>query len=389
MSLHELNDFFVLSAKLRYQLDVGADGRANILALILGRARLPDADRRVLIDVIDYLCHAYEPRTRRLGTPSVLHPLRSAALLVQCAPHPDMLDLLTTLLHDKFEDITPKRFTPDAWSTLEADFARIVGALEENRRWYLMERLSWLTRADEVTYNAYIGNLLEHTGHTPELMRAKLVDRLDNTLDLRVAVSDPIEGTDFFRTLFEILFVNGFKGYHPENPHGYTSSPYNGSERLYQLFKNAVMLSLVRQARVKPDVVTQGLFEALAWASMKEAERIALHLFGYHLVDLKTQRALLQETMDYAQRGGLDEATARGLGGRIDGLFASLFEAANTGARKVILADLYRDKPRMLEAALAFVVIFLAFLDDPGFYVHNVDEKGVHGSASVERGADI
>ena len=378
MTLHELNDFFVLSAKLRYQLDVGEAGRVNILALILGHVRLPDDERKVLVDVIDYLCHAYSPRKRRLGTPSVLHPLRSAALLTQCSPVPDMLDLLTTLLHDKFEDITPKRFTPEDWRTLEGDFADIVGRLEPNRRWYLMERLSWLTRADEVTYNAYIGNLLLHTRHTPELMRAKLVDRLDNTLDLRVSVSDPIEGVDFFRTLFEILFVKGFKGYHPEDPHGYTSSPYNGAERLYQLFKNAVMLSLVRQANVPSEPVTQTLFDALAWASVKEAERIALHLFGYHLVDLKTQRALLQETMDYAQRGGLDEATARGLGGRIDGLFASLFEAANTDARKQILNELYDDKPRMLEAALAFVVIFLAFLDDAGFYVHNVDETGVH-----------
>jgi len=378
MSLHELNDFFVLSAKLRYQLDVGASGRINIVALILGRTRLPESDRRVLVDVIDYLCQAYQPRTRRLGTPSVLHPLRATALLAQASERPEMLDLLAALLHDKFEDITPKRFEPKAWDTLEGDFAKIVGGLEENRRWYLMERLAWLTRSDDMTYNAYIGHLLEHAKRTPELMRAKLADRLDNTLDLRVTVADPIEGVDFFRTLFEILFVNGFKGYHPADPHGYTSSPYNGAERLYQLFKNAVMLSLVRRADIGVEPVTEKLFEELALASMKEAERIALHLFGYHLTDLGEQRALLQETMEYAQRGGLDGATDAGLGGRIDGLFASLFEAANSGERKAVLNALYLDKPRMLEAALAFVVIFLAFLDDPAFYVKNVDASGVH-----------
>lgn len=378
MSLHELNDFFVLSAKLRYQLDIGEDGRANILALILGGARPPTADQRLLIGIIDYLCQAYKPRIRRLGTPSVLHPLRSAALLAQASTPPTMLDLLTALLHDKFEDITPKRFAPEEWQSLEGEFASIVGGLDGNLRWFLMERLTWLTRAgDEETYNAYIGKLLARTRATPELMRAKLADRLDNTLDLRVAVTDPIEGVDFFRTLFEILFVNSYRGYHPAEEHP-ARGAYDGAQRLYQLFKNAIMLSLVRQAgEVTRDEVTRKLFDALAQASMKEAERIALHLFGYHLAELKTERVLLQETMEYAQRGGLDKATSRGLGGRLDGLFASLFEAANTDARKRILSELYSDKPRMLEAALAFVVIFLSFLDDPEYFVHNVTEQGI------------
>lgn len=385
MSLHELNDFFVLSAKLRYQLDIGEDGHANILSLILGRTRLGGDDQRVLVGIIDYLCQAYAPRIRRLGTPSVLHPLRSAALMAQASSTPSMLDLLTALLHDKFEDITPKRFAPAEWQSLEGEFAAIVGGLEPNLRWFLMERLTWLTRAGEdESYNAYIGKLLLRTRATPELMRAKLADRLDNTLDLRVAVSDPIEGVDFFRTLFEILFVNGFKGYHPNEQHP-ARGAYDGAQRLYQLFKNAIMLSLVRQAGdVTADPVTASLFEALAQASMKEAERIALHLFGYHLRELREQRALLQETMDYAQRGGLDKATERGLGGRIDGLFASLFEAANTDARKRILSELYADKPRMLEAALAFAVIFLSFLDDPGYFVHNVTEQGIVPDRSLD-----
>jgi len=390
MELHELNDFFVLSAKLRYQLDIGDDGRANILAIILGRARLPVEDRRVLIGIIDYLCQAYKPRIRRLGTPSVLHPLRSAALLAQASPQPGVLDLLTALLHDKFEDITPKRFAPAEWEGLEREFADLLRDLEPKLRWFLMERLTWLTRAgDEETYNAYIGKLLLRTRATPELMRAKLADRLDNTLDLRVAVSDPIEGVDFFRTLFEILFVRGFKGYRPLEEHP-PRSAYDGSQRLYQLFKNAVMLSLVRQAgKVTEDGPTRTLFDALALASMKEAERIALHLFGYHLSELHSQRVLLHETMEYAQLGGLDKATARRLGGRLDGLFASLFEAVNTDARKQILSEFYGDKPRMLEAALAFVVIFLSFLDDPEYFVHDVTEGGILPGNAIGAGDGV
>jgi hypothetical protein len=385
MALHELSDFFVLSAKLRYQLDIGRSGHPNILAIILGRARVSPRDRQILLRIIDYLCRAYKPRTRRLGTPSVLHPLRAAALLAHASETPTFLDLATTLLHDKQEDVTAKYFSAEDWARLEGSYADLLGGLDPESRWYLGERLSWLTRSgDEGTYNAYIGDLLERTRRTPELMRAKLADRLDNTLDLRVSATDPMEGTDFFKTLFETLFVKGYAGYKPLDPDHPSAGAFNGSLRLYQLFKSAVMLSLVRQTPgLAEDAVTRILFEALAVASMKEAERIALHVFGYHLPEIERQRELLLETMEYTHGGGVQRATARRPGSHLDGLFSALFEARNTQARESILDEIYQDKTRMAEAAVAFVVIFLTFLDDPAYYVRNVTPSGIHPEEAV------
>ena len=376
--LHDLGFFFQLSASLRLQLDAHVVGTENLAALVLRDVRLSRNDRETLLEVIDYVKAAYGDRRRRLGPPAVLHPLRTAALVARTIENPRLIDLMAALLHDKEEDILEEDFDdPQLWRDLEARLQAILKKIQPRDEWFLMERISWLTRTPGETYNQYIGKLLRLTLQTPSLMRVKLADRLDNTLDLRIAVNDPIEGEDFFRTLFEIMFVNDYQGYRPIEPH-LEGGTLNGATRLYQLFKTAVVLSLVRQAKVeKQDEVVRHLFRTLALASMKEAERIALHIFGYHLEDVRKQRVILMETMHYVQEGGAQRARLPTQKARLDGLFLQLFECANSDKRKETLAGLYRDKSQMVAAAIAFVVVFVSFLDDPEFFVHNVTEHGI------------
>ena len=380
--LHDLDWFFQLSASLRLQLDAREIGSENLAALILGPIVLDREERATLIDVIDYAKDAYGGRRRRLGPPAVLHPLRTAALVARTIKEARLIDLMAALLHDKEEDILPSDF-PDAaeWDRLESRFQGLLKNIRPKEEWFLMERISWLTRMPGETYNEYIGKLLRLTRQTPSLMRVKLADRLDNTLDLRIAVNDPIEGQDFFRTLFEVMFVNGYNGYEPTDPHLHVAS-LNGATRLYQLFKTAVVLSLVRQTGIEQqDDVVLSLFRTLATASMKEAQRIALHIFGYHLQDVGEQRELLVETMYYVQKGGAARCVAPTQKARLDGLFLQLFECADRDKRKRTLATLYEDKKQMVAAAIAFVVVFLSFLDDPDYYVHNVTEDGIKPSS--------
>jgi hypothetical protein len=41
------------------------------------------------------------------------------------------------------------------------------------------------------------------------------------------------------------------------------------------------------------------------------------------------------------------------------------------------LAELYKDKDLMVEASIAFIVIFYRFLDDPAYFVHGISEEGI------------
>jgi hypothetical protein len=378
---YDLEEFLKLSAFLNLQLFATGVGRDNILSIILGRKVLPSADREVLLRVLEYLDAVYGRRRRRLGSLAVLHPLRAATLLARAPSEPTTLDLLTALLHDKLEDLTPTEIGPETYHQSETEFRDLLRRIDPTDQWYLMERLDWLTRRPGETYFHYIGRLLKQSETTRELIRVKLADRLDNTLDTRIEIEDPMHGVDFFETVFKLLFVPGYRGYDPGFPHP-ARSPVNGAQRLYQLFKNAVVLSLIRQrGSVVDDASAASLFAALATASMKEAERIVLHILGYHAPEVGEQRRLLLETMEYAQSGGMGRVTFPSEWRSLDGLFLSSFENTGPASRDDNLARLGQNRPLMLQAALAFIVIYLSFLNDPGYFIADVSENGIHPRA--------
>lgn len=387
MLLHDLNEFLKLSAALNYQLSAATVGREKLLLTLTGNKPLGDDDKHVLLEVLAYLDQAYGRKRRRLGPMAVLHPLRATALLAAASDEVELLDLLSVLLHDKFEDITQADHSPDNWTELEQRFHAMLKRVDPMDEWYLMERLAVLTRrGHEETYYAYIGRLVSRAPQTPELVRVKLADRLDNTLDMRIDFRDPLEDADFYESLFQVMFVPNYPGYEPEL--GHASEPLNGARRMYELFKTVVTLSLVRQTGVldPDDRAAQLLFEALCLASVKEAQRIVMHIFGYHRTEVAEQRALLNDAMRYCLSGGVGSITPPSAPHRLDGLFLEQFDHLDRKVRQRKLQELYGDKRLMVEAAVAFIVIFQSFLNDPSYYVRGVSAEGIEAPSSRRRG---
>ena len=61
----------------------------------------------------------------------------------------------------------------------------------------------------------------------------------------------------------------------------------------------------------------------------------------------------------------------------LDGLFLLRFDHADAAIRSRHLEALYRDKGLMLQAATAFVVIFLSFVSSPEYWVRGISGQGI------------
>ena len=375
MECYDLDSFLKISALLNYQLSAKPLNWNNITYILLEGKRLAPRDEGILLHACEYLGKIYGRKKRDLGPFSILHPLRATALLSHAAKEVSLLDVITCLLHDHFEDFEPLK--DSHWMKLEQQFQSFLAKISESRRKRLMEHLEWLTKEPAETYNHYIGHLLDQARNAPEVVRVKLADRLDNTFDMRIDLQDPLKGVDFFEIVFQTMFTHIYKGYRPERVHQPTLV-LNGAQRLYQLFKNIVLMSLIRQRKAAvTDSISQGLFQTLAEASMGEAQRITLHIFGYHETSVSTLRAILKETMEYAESGGLEEVTLPQTGRRLDGLFMSVFDKSNRADRNRQLSALYQNKTLMIEVAVSFVIIFLNFLNDAEYFVHGISSEGI------------
>jgi len=375
MELHEFTDFLRLSATLHLQFSAEGVGWANILQIIANRTPLADPrEHEAVKHVLAYLDHAYGTRRRRVGPPAVLHPLRATALLTQATGQPQLLDMLSELLHDKFEDLTLEKLGKDRFERVESEFSELLKKIDPADEWYLMERLTYLARKKEESYSHYISKLLDRARRIPDLVRIKLADRLDNTLDLHIDLEDTLEGVDFFQIIFQILFPPTGPAYKPRSEHP-ISSPLHGAQRLYQLAKNAILLSFIREKNVAPDdPAAVKLFEALALASMYEAQRIALHIMAYHQTGLEKQREVLMEVQRYAQTGGMMQTTVPTGEHELDGLFMTFF-FADGNVRDQRLEELYRNKELMLQAAVSFVVVFLNFARSTEYWLQGISDQ--------------
>ena len=383
MRLDDLSEFFRLSSALNYNLSAESLNRYSVLTFLIGGKPL-DADKEkdrskksILMEALNYLFSAYRQKRRRLGPMAVLHPLRSTALLIRSLEKPKITDILTSLFHDILEDITPSDFENPQWRALEEQLNALMERLDEDVADDLVGRLLSLTRKDKESYYHYIERLLEGAYDAPELVQTKLADRLDNTLDMRIDLQDPLEGVDFFQNIFQLLFVNTYSGYTPEMVHP-PPAAIRGERRLFQLFKNVVLLSLLRQKPgIAGDQTTRILFNAICEASLKEAQRSYTHLVGYHHKDTGSQRALLLDAMQYCYSGKSEKITRPDDHQLLDGLFSTYFGHPAKEIRDQRLDVLYQNKPLMMQASIAFIVIFLSFMNDPDFYVHGIGPEGI------------
>jgi hypothetical protein len=383
MPLFDLTEFFKLSSALNYNLSAASLNRYNVLMYIIGNRRL-DADEKkdreqkgILMEALGYLFSAYSHKRRRLGPMAVLHPLRAAAIFTRFFEELALVKILTLLFHDILEDVKPVQFDTQQWKSMEGQLDSLLQRLEPEDESKLMANLLCLTRLEKESYYHYIGRLLDNARNAPELVAVKLADRLDNTLDMRIDLEDALARIDFFETVFQILFVANYPGYKPEMEHAPTSA-INGARRLYQLFKNAVLLSLIRQHTPPAGQrAVKTLFDALAEASLKEAQRTLIHLISYHVKDQAVQRGLVLQAMHYCYSGGSDMVTKPDGSQLLDGLFSTYFRHTSSKVRNKQLDILYQNKPLMLEASVAFIVIFLSFRNDTEFYIKGISARGI------------
>jgi len=377
MPFYELSEFIKLSAYLNYQLCAVPKNWDGVVNAILGEHSIEPEERDILKRTCKYLYGAYGERKRLGGPLSVLHPLRGTAMLAQASKRSSFLDLMVALLHDLFEDIEPERIGKGSRAHLKGKLKEIVESLASDDQWYLVERIEWLTKVKGEAYYPYIGRMLSHADETPEIVRVKLADRLDNTLDMHMDMMDSLEGKDGFEMTFRILSGRFSRPARPESPHPPVGI-FNGSYRLYQLFKDSVLMSLIRQKGAeKEDEVVGDIFAQLAGAGMREAERIVLHIVEHHIEADVDLRGLVLDTLDYIDQGGIDRVTGKISGHVLDGFIISYFDDPSKEVRKKKLAGLYKQKELMIRAALAFIAIFLSFRDDPDFYIRGVSEDGV------------
>ena len=382
MALYDLTEFLRLSAVINYNLSAASLNPYNILKFILGgKSFHPDSQqdmdkKGIAMEALSYLFEAYSQKRRRLGPIAVLHPLRATAMFSSAVEDISLVDVLSMLFHDVLEDISSKDFDDLKWRQMEAKIHSLFDHLDPEAEQTLLERLEKLTKRDRESYNHYIWRLLERSHDTLKRVQIKLADRVDNTLDMRIELQDPLDGVDFYEIIFQIMFVCDYQGYIPEMSHP-PSTTINGAKRLFQLFKNVVLLSLIRKKDViQDDKSTKLLFDTIAQASLKEAQRILIHLIGYHYTSVKEQRTLLLEAMDYCYSGKSCVITMPNSSLMIDGLFSNYFGVSSDELRDQQLDILYQNKPLMIEASIAFIVIFSSFLNDPFFYVRGISAQG-------------
>ena len=383
MPLYDFTEFLKLSSVLNYNLSAASLNRYNVMMYIIGgkslhqNSKIDREKKGLLMEALGYLFQAYSQRRRRLGPLAVLHPLRAAAIWARSVDNVSLVVLLSTLFHDILEDIKPLDFKFKKWKDMEEQLDSLLNRLTTDEEIHLMDNMVHLTRIKTESYYQYIGRLLDAAGNSSELVHVKLADRLDNTLDMRIELEDPLLGIDFFQNIFQLMFVNNYEGYIPDADHP-PAPVLNGARRLYQLFKNAVLLSLIRQnTSVLADKTLQILFSAACDASLKEAQRTLNHLMGYHIKDLSVQRELVLQSMKYCFSGRSDLVTRPDGDQLLDGLFSTYFAHTSKKLLHQKLDILYQNKPLMIQASLAFIVIFLSFLNDSKYYIKGISSEGI------------
>ncbi len=368
------HDYFTLSSYLNYQLSGTPINWRAILTLIYPDD-LPQTDSELVIETLVYLGEAYGQEKRMLGPFAVIHPIRTASLLARSSETTTTLDLLTTLLHDKNEDITKNKYSSEDWQRLDAIYQKLIKKIDSLENWYLNERIQFLARDRDESYHEYLYSLINQSRATPELIRVKLADRLDNTLDLRMDLYEDISGVNSYQVIFEALYTGTSRGLEIVSPH-HMDRKINGAARLYQLFKNTLLLSLLRSEGVELDETAQRLYNSLAFSSINEAHNVMLHIFAYHMQDAKKQKAILMDVMEYCNKGAIHTVNTSG-NHRLDGLFKNYFDYDNKQRLKAKLRELYADKELMAKAAVAFAAIFTNFINVPEYSIGGISGEGI------------
>ena len=363
-----------LSATINWHLSARKIDLRTLLRVILGPAKV--ADQAPLLEALNYLQQAYGDRRRKNGPAAVLHCLRVAAMLARVMPAPTPLDLLGAFLHDKEEDLTREELGDAEWDRLQAEFAHVLEKIDSNHRWFLGERIALLRRQSTQNYYDYLGVVLSKVRTMPDLLRCKLADRLDNTMDIAVQRT-PTEHDDFFELAFGMLFLPGYRP--APNVDAVVPDVEACVLLVSQLFKNVVLMSMLREQRLdRLDETTTRLFRALAASSSEQAQWAVAALLSSPALCGQERRALLREMMDYCAAGGMAAIHSKEKGGLLDGSFLEHFADPDDKIRKKQIESVYEDQPLFIRLLVLYIGMFTSFLADSQYYLHGIDRTGLH-----------
>lgn len=373
--LFTIEQFVTLSAKINYQLSAHSLKKSVLLSLVLGANEARDRDQEKLVDAFDVLQSGYAEDRRRLGTPGILHPMRTTAMLARAVHEPTLMHLLGGLLHDKQEDLTEKRLGPERFQEMQGHFDRLLNRLGPGSADELARRIDILSNQSE-TYEAYLGRLLDHAYEMPDLLHVKLMDRLDNTFDIHLQ-HPGITNFNFYRAVFDILFLPNFSGVKMGRFH-FMPDAREGVMLLSQLFKDLIFLTLIRKEKLDTlDETTRRLFVGLAVAGIREAQWLALEMFNTCITETSKQRELLREVMHYCTSGGIEGVHQQSRGGQLDGILLNMFTAQKEGKRNQMLMELFEDHDRLAPMVLTFIVVFASYINDPDYTVRGIGRDGM------------
>jgi hypothetical protein len=370
-----IEEFLTLSAKINYQLSARSLRAPVLLSLILGPADISERDQAILLEAFHTLQAGYDQDRRRLGTPGILHPLRAASILARTMRKPSLNDLLSALFHDKEEDLTEEELGIERYQRMQEHFEKMMAMLTEAERERLGDSIKQLANHTN-SYSAYVGQLTDHARRIPELLHVKLCDRLDNTFDVHLQ-HPGVSYYNFYRAVFDIMFTPDFQGVRMGDFH-FMPDTQEGVMLLSQLFKNTILLAILRNQNLDTqDPITQRLFVGLAVAGIREAQWLALEIFNTVYNDVDKQRAMLLEMMQYCAAGGIASVRAQGAMSELDGVFVK-FTSGTKASQKKMLVDLFENREALIRMILAFIVVYVSFINNPSYTLKGIDRSGAH-----------
>jgi hypothetical protein len=252
----------------------------------------------------------------------------------------------------------------------------VLEKIDSNHRWFLGERIALLWRQSSQSYYEYLGTVLSKVHTMPDLLRCKLADRLDNTMDIAVQRT-PTDENAFFELAFGMLFL---PRYQPSHSDGVVVPDVDACVLLLsQLFKNVVLMSMLREQHLdRLDDTTARLFRTLAASSSEQAQWAVTALLASPAIDAHARRSLLREMMDYCAGGGMAAIHTRDKGGLLDGSFLEHFGTPDDKVRKQQIQMLYANQPLFIRLLVLYIGMFTSFLVDPGYYLRGIDRSGLH-----------
>lgn len=362
--------FLDISADIAYRLSGAAfDPRALLDIILLG---LPSdsIEESILVQALSAVHAGYGDHHRRLGPLAVIHPIRTAAILVRVTHDPCLRNLLVALLHDRDEDLTEDRIGPARWKAMQRELKLLDDMLDSETRMAIEERVTLLTRHEDQPYPTYLTEMMAQ-GDMVDLIRVKMADRLDNTLDIGVRRHGvPDQGV--FGVVFDTLFLPGYEGLRP--PYRYVPMlKAEGVQVLANLFKNAQFISLFRFAGYTASGPTAQLCDALTLASLRIAKFLVQDAFVS--LDVHEQRRAVHVVKDYCMQGGLDAVRKADGDESLDGLF--LDQYGDKEGRKNRLKEIFDNRPLLARVGLVFLAVFSNFYNNPHFYIEGIDADGI------------